>query len=83
MKIELESVGFAKNKFLGAHYFVAHIAKNLAHQDGNHVTWCGIHLKKVFKSDLCVDIFEKKTSRIQILDLRSGTKFSKASCVDF
>ena len=33
----------------GAHFFVAHIAKNLAHQDGNYVTWCGIHVKKVFK----------------------------------
>ena len=36
-------------KFLkGSHYYVAHIAKNVGHQHGRYVTWCGIHFKQVY-----------------------------------
>ena len=36
-----------KSYLKGSHYYVAHIAKNVGHQDGRYVTWCGIHFKQV------------------------------------
>ena len=36
-----------KGYLKGSHYYVAHIAKNVGHQDGRYVTWCGVHFKQV------------------------------------